>query len=233
MNEYLSLFETKKMVLIMSLPQNDPDLCRAAFDAGADAVKVHINVDHRASGTHFGTLREERDALETMLSHRAGPMGLVPGGSPQAVMGDLREALSLPFSFYSVYAHHMPWTRMPEDKVLMAACDSTYSLAEISGMPRYCGVLEASVIPGAEYGAPLTIRDLIKYRQITETVSVPVIVPTQRAIRPCETQVLAEAGVRAVMIGAIVTGKTRQEIISAIKAFRKAIDEGEVTCGSR
>ena len=92
MNDYLQLFETRKLVLIMSLPCNEPALCRAAFDAGADAVKVHINVEHRASGTHFGRLAQECPALETMLEHRRGPMGLVLGGSPEAVALDALEA---------------------------------------------------------------------------------------------------------------------------------------------
>ena len=82
MNEYLRMLSEKRLTLIMSLPYNDPALCRAAFEAGADVVKVHINVEHRASGTHFGRLAEEREALEEMLSHRAGPMGLVLGGIP-------------------------------------------------------------------------------------------------------------------------------------------------------
>ena len=63
MNDYLQLFETRKLVLIMSLPCNEPALCRAAFESGADAVKVHINVDHRAGGTHFGRLAEDAGAL--------------------------------------------------------------------------------------------------------------------------------------------------------------------------
>ena len=39
-NDYLQLFEDKKLVLIMSLPANNPDWCKAAFEAGADVVTV-------------------------------------------------------------------------------------------------------------------------------------------------------------------------------------------------
>ena len=31
-------------VLLVSLPQNDPDLGKAAVDAGAEGLKVHINL---------------------------------------------------------------------------------------------------------------------------------------------------------------------------------------------
>ena len=227
MNDYLSLLSREKLTLIMSLPKNDPALCRAAFDAGADAVKVHINVDHRASGTHFGRLCEEGPRLEEMLARRAGPMGLVLGGSPEAVARDFAEVLNMPFSFHSVYAHHMPAWALQSGVPLMAACDGSYSLEEIRCMiPALgAGVLEASVIPGAEYGQPLTMRDLLKYSAIARAVPVPVVVPTQRAAKPDEVHALLQTGVRGLMIGAIVTGMEEASIVRAVNAFRKAIDE--------
>ena len=36
MNEFLKMLSEKKLTLIMSLPRNDPQLCAAAFEAGAD-----------------------------------------------------------------------------------------------------------------------------------------------------------------------------------------------------
>jgi hypothetical protein len=36
-------------VLIASLPRNDPALAQAALDGGADVVKVHLHLQHRAS----------------------------------------------------------------------------------------------------------------------------------------------------------------------------------------
>ncbi len=224
--DYLSLFAENKLTLIMSLPQNDPDLCRAAFDAGADAVKVHVNVTHRASGTAFGSLSEERSSLEAMLHKRTGPMGLMLGGSLEQVALDALAARDLPFSFHSVYAHHMPAFALGGGVPLMAACDGSYSLEEISRMPAMgCDVLEASVISGGEYGQMLSMRDLVRYRVLAEAVSVPVVVPTQRAIRPDEVGALIRAGIKGLMIGAVVTGTDRSSITQAVTAFRKAIDE--------
>ena len=226
MNEYLAMLKEKKLTLIMSLPANDPALCRAAFEAGADAVKVHINVDHRASGTHFGRLAEEREALETMLEGRHGPMGLVIGGSLEAAGLDAAEAAELPFAFHSVYAHHLPVWAPRGQAALMAACDSSYSMELIAGMgPLGVDVCEASVIPGNEYGQGLSLKDLLLYRQIAETAGIPVVIPTQRAIRPEEVSALIRCGVKGLMIGAVVTGKTEQTIAAAVTAFRKAIDE--------
>ena len=47
------------MELIVSLPSNDPAMAQAATGAGADAVKLHMNVTHDASGTRFGSFAED------------------------------------------------------------------------------------------------------------------------------------------------------------------------------
>ena len=60
---------------------------------------------------------------------------------------------------------------------------------------------------------------------ISQAVSVPVVVPTQRAILPEEVGALIQAGVKGLMIGAVVTGKEEASIAKAVAAFRKAIDE--------
>ena len=44
----------QRPALAVSLPLNDIALAKAAEEAGADALKIHINVHHDASGTHFG-----------------------------------------------------------------------------------------------------------------------------------------------------------------------------------
>lgn len=226
MNDYLRLLNENRLTLIMSLPKNDPALCEAAFEAGADVVKVHINVEHRASGTHFGRLAEELPALRAMLDNRRGPMGLVPGGTLEDVLLDLDEVGKLPFSFYSLYAHNTP-ASLPLGRVpVMAACDSTYSLDEAAEMAR-CGAqtLEASIVPGAEYGIRLTMRDLLKYSAIVRRAGIPVVVPTQRLITPEDVPALVRAGVNGLMIGAVVTGRDEDGIRRAVRAFRAAIAE--------
>ena len=225
MNRYVQLFEHTKMALIMSLPFNDPALCRAAFEEGADVVKVHINVEHRASGTSFGRLAQEKDALSEMLAHAKGPMGLVPGAALETAALDIYEAASFGFDFFSIYAHHMPVGLCLPKQAWMVACDGSYLLDEIAAMER-CGadVLEASIMPGTEYGQPLSQRDLLRYAAITARTTLPVVVPTQRLIHPQEVPALASVGVKGLMIGAVVTGRTEASIRRAVSQFRNAID---------
>lgn len=223
------LLSKNRLALIMSLPCNEPRLCRAAFEEGADAVKVHMNVSHRASGTHFGRLAEERGRFEEMLSFAAGPMGVVLGGSLEAAGLDALEARKLGFSFYSVYAHHIPAWVLPMGKSLMAACDYSYGLEEMSGFRKFgADALEASIIHGEEYGTPLCMRDLIAYSSIVEASGLPVVVPTQRKILPEDVPALARTGIRGLMIGAIVTGKTEDSIRSAVGRFREAVEKAGI-----
>ena len=225
MKKFTELLQDKHPVLIMSLPENNPALCRAAFEEGADVVKVHINVEHRASGTHFGSLQEERAVLEEMLACAKGPMGLVPGASVQAVTRDVYAASQMGFDFFSVYAHHMPALTFTVPQTWMLACDGTYTNEEIEAFEQVgAGVVEASVMPAAEYGQPLNARDLICYRNVVKHTKLPVVVPTQRLIRPEELGPLMQTGVRGLMIGAVVTGRTEDSIRRAVAAFRNQLD---------
>ena len=226
MNDYLSLLSEKKMTLIMSLPRNDARLCEAAFRAGADVVKVHMNVHHHASGTLFGSLDEERPVFEAMLDARKGPMGVVPGAKLEDVLKDAPRAAALPFSFFSVYAHHIPASLTTGSTPLMAACDYSYSLEEAVQLEKNgASVLEASVVPGAEYASPLSMRDLLHYSALAHASSLPVVVPTQRKILPQDVPALLRAGVKGLMIGAVVTGHDEDGILRAIRAFKRAIEE--------
>ena len=79
-------------------------------------------------------------------------------------------------------------------------------------------------MPGTEYGQPLCMRDLLRYHALAHATPLPVIVPTQRMIRPEEVKALAQTGIHGLMIGAVVTGRTEESIRKAVRSFREAID---------
>lgn len=101
--------ELSGLSLIISLPANDVRLAKAALEEGADALKVHFNVGHRASGTHFGALDSYEDIFSEIRSTFDGPLGVVPSGSLEGVAEEeIRRLAPLGFDFYSIYAHHLP-----------------------------------------------------------------------------------------------------------------------------
>ncbi len=82
-----------------------------------------------------------------------------------------------------------------------------------------------SIVPGAEYGTRLSLRDLLRYSAIARRVDIPVVVPSQRVILPEDVPALVRCGVKGLMIGAVVTGRDKDSICRAIRAFRAAIQE--------
>ena len=212
--------------LIMSLPANDPALARAAHNGGADALKVHIRVHHEASGTHFGTLAEERDRLLEMLEIFPGPVGIVAGAEQPATPEEMGALQQMGIDFFDLYLSHMPaWMWRIERMGKAVALEHHYSIHQALALENLgADLLEAAIIPHEGYGKPLVMADLAAYRDLHDTVDIPVIVPTQRAISPREASLITgECGIEGLMIGAIVTGKTAPEIEAAVRSYKAAI----------
>ncbi|MDR2103930.1 MAG: hypothetical protein LBP42_07505, partial [Treponema sp.] len=210
--------------LIASLPVNDPALAAAAWENGAHAVKVHINVSHRASKTLFKGFAEERPALERILAEAKGPVGIVLGGDPLPARRDLEDVIKAGFDFISIYAHHAPTELLDGEITKMLAADYSYTGEAIKNLVSCADVFEASIIHPESYGEELTLKDIITYKTICGSIDIPVVVPTQKRIRPGEVKHLYHAGVSAVMIGAISAGKTAAEFGGKTAEFRKTID---------
>ena len=211
--------------LIVSLPVNSPALAQAAAEAGADALKVHINVRHEASGTIFGSLGEEKDNLEGILALGL-PTGIVPGVAASLPSpDDMHELEAMGVDFFDLYDHDMPlwlarWQGMTRG---IAASHTTpiESIAEFDGVGFE--LLEAAIIPHDGYGQPLTAADLAVYRRVRRATKLPIIVPTQRAIQPEDVPMLAGLGVNAVMVGAIVTGRDAASLAAATERYAAAL----------
>lgn len=227
MNQFKTMLNTGRFPLVMSLPFNDPALAEAAWDSGADVVKIHVNVKHHASQTLFRSYEEERPAIAAMLARARGPMGIVLGSDPATAAAALSAAVADGFDFISLYGHHAPLEVLSCGAVdKMLAPDYTWENWEISRLEEVgADILEASVMHPDSYGQPITARELIRYRQLVRLTALPVVVPTQRAVRPCEVGALRACGVKGLMLGAVVTGKERGGIAAAVAAFRAAIDQ--------
>jgi len=233
MNSERRIVETKlkagQPMLLVSLPRNDLELAQAAVAGGAQCLKVHLNVHHHASGTHFGTLEEEGPLLER-IGDLGLPVGIVPGGNEAMVSrADMQRLEESGIDFFDAYIDDMPpW--MLELNTSMSRMialsyrqkDSGFSLGpHASG----CDMIEASIIEPDGYGQPLTGTDMNEYEQIISCYpDLPVVVPTQRRIAPEQVAALLEVGVRGILIGAIVTGREATTLEAATRRFREALD---------
>ena len=197
--------------MVASLPENCLELAKAALDGGAQAIKVHVNVWHRASGRAFGAFEENRRFLRELVELCGDvPVGLVPGGEDAFVSAKERDELEqLGVDFFSSYANHLPCYMMDSARLCkMVAIDSAYDQNTLDGVNLTgIDVLECSIQPGESYGQKLNFADIIRYGDIAAKVKMPTLVPTQKWMAPEDARHLYGAGCRAVMIGAIVMGK--------------------------
>lgn len=211
--------------LVVSLPRNDPALARAAQEAGADALKVHINMHHRASGNSFGSWKEESEALRTILSSVSIPVGIVPGAEVQSSYEELCEMAEAGFDFWDVFYQYLPpgFFRHPSlGKMVAINREATPGI--IAGLEEMgMELMEMSVVPGEEYGQPLSARELALYRVCAAATAVPALVSSQKKIDPRDVGLLKKMGVRGLIIGAIVTGSSVESLSSAVSAFRQEI----------
>ncbi len=213
----------RRGLLIVSLPRNDAALARAAAEAGADMLKVHINVHHRASGTRFGSLDEEEQDLTAVLE--AGlPTGLVPG---EEVMVGREDAPRLSrFAFLDAYITRLPMFLYDVGVPVIPAIPHDYPHEALGTLGAFPGEwLEAALVPPEGYGLEPAAADLGALARLGTATDRRLIVPSQRRITPDSLErYFAIPHVWAVMIGVVVTGRTPQTIGRATEAFRRAMD---------
>lgn len=213
-------------LLMVSLPRNQLDLARAAVEEGADTLKVHLNCHHYASGTLFGSWPEEREALLGILGAVEVPVGLVPGAETLPGDREMEEIREAGFDYLDLFSHHLPPRLLGrQGPEWMVAVDSEWTPEEVGELARLgVGVIEASIVPRAHYRTPLSARDLARYASLVRHSPVPVIIPTQKAIRPEEVAWLRRLGAAGVGIGAVVTGLELDRFRDTVRRFRQAID---------
>ncbi|MDR0639249.1 MAG: hypothetical protein LBG27_10205 [Spirochaetaceae bacterium] len=209
--KFHQLIEKNRFTLVASLPENKLSLVEAALRGGAQAIKVHVNVWHRASGHTFGSFTENKAFLRELVRLCGDtPAGLVPGGAGAFVSMEERDELeAMGIDFFSSYTAHLP-NYMMDSKSLsrMAAIDSTYNQNTLDGINRYPpDVLECSIQPGEAYNEKLCYADILRYADIAAKVKIPTLIPTQKWMSPGEARHLFNVGCKALMIGAVVMGK--------------------------
>lgn len=217
----------ERFILLVSIPRNEVALARAAAEAGADAIKVHLNVEHFASGTRFGGWAEEKAVIADIRAAVDLPLGIVTGAEDLPSDEELREIRQAGFDFWDLFAHHTPpayldWPEMAH----MTAVDPTWTPEFVQDLARLgVQVIESSIVPRPQYRTRLAAADLARYAALVRAAGIPVVVPTQKAIRPEEVRFLHRVGAGGVVIGAVVTGHDVEGLRETVAAFRRAIDD--------
>ena len=214
----------RPLVLIASLPRNDLALAQAALEGGADVVKLHINLTHRASQTHIGSLAEERPALEEILKlWRGKPVGIVPGNLETINAGEVEQLAEMGFDFLSLYLKDAPVGLLPpssqlERMLALSHVDPPELAASLDALDLQ--ICELSIMAPETYGQPLTQHDLARYATARRLTQKPLVVPSQHKIPPQAAPDLAAMGIEGIMLGSIVCGAAPHTWFEAFSAFK-------------
>jgi thiazole synthase ThiGH ThiG subunit len=219
----MRLPESRPAVLV-SLPRNDIGLARAARRGGADGLKVHVNVEHRASGTAFGAIAAEREALLDILDDGL-PVGLVVGAG-RVDPEEIAKAVPMGFDYFDLYAGDAPadYVGLCGPVTPMVAlgpgdgADTARALVD-----RGVRALELSTLAPERYGTPLSLATLARLDAVVRAVDVPVVVPSQHALVAGDVARLGDAGAAAVLLGAVVLGQAAEEYEARLRPFVDAV----------
>ncbi|WP_044565222.1 hypothetical protein [Anaerococcus provencensis] len=225
-----NIIDNNKFTLLVSLPANKIEYATAALESGADGVKVHLNVHHYASNNTYGSFEEERTFLEDLsreVKKYDKIFGLVPGeGNKYASTDELEKLNQLGADFLSSYVEYAPAELLLNKKFdILGALSSTTDIKPDYLNEVNTDILECSIVPQEKYRTQLTIYDLAKYSNVVKNTNKPVLIPTQKKIKPEEIVLLHDIGCKAIMLGAVVFEDRNIDTYKrVISEFRKNID---------
>lgn len=221
----MDLAQYGRGTLVVSLPENDPELARAAKEGGADLLKVHVNVEHRASGNRFGSLVEEAEHIRAIAAVGL-PVGLVPGEEQFISREEVTGLAGLGIEFIDVYLFALRLYLYESGLPVIPAVRAGTPTSVWRGIRWLPGDwLEAAVVPKEGYGGEPRAEDLAVLAAVGAATERRLLVPTQRRVDPADLgYYFSIPWVHAVMIGVIVTGRDTDGVYQATAAFRRALD---------
>lgn len=218
------MFPRHPFELIVSLPSNDPVWAKAAQEGGATAIKVHLNCHHPASGTLFGSWKQEKEAILAVLKEVSIPVGVMPGHGLIADYEELLECQKAGLSFVDLYREDVPqWLSLLSMQKMIALSSKFYSQKTRWEKENFGDILEASFVPKEEYGKRLTEGDFNRYKDVVARSPVPVFVPTQKKILPEDLSPLRDIGIKGLILGTVVLGKEEKSFAKKISAYARVL----------
>jgi hypothetical protein len=218
----------ERPALLVSLPRNDPSLAEKAAEAGADGLKVHINVHHRTSGTSFGSLAAELEPIREILALGL-PTGLVIGAQDVMDADEHRAARDLGFDYFDAYASDAPASYVTDCgpvTPMLALGPGDRAAEAVALVARGVKALELSTLEPERYGSPLSMATVARLTAVVAAVDVPVVLPSQHRLCPTDVEILTAAGASAILLGAVVTGTGAGPFGYRIAQFAAAVRSG-------
>jgi len=212
-------------VLIGDLHVNSPQFAVACEEAGADAVLLHLNQDAQG-GARFGGWEIEEQSIKDTFSVLKIPAGISIGDNRLMLTSDWEAVVGVGFSFVNMLAHQLPtfvWEDPRINKVVSIGPGYLFEqVRSIADFPNTSAIV-ASLTPSQLIGLPLTLLDVTTLGLICKLSQKPVLMPTQRLIRPDDVGLMKNQGCKGVIASSTIYGESPDGCREQISLFRKKI----------
>ena len=221
MPKLIELFNKNKMTIIVSLPENRVELAQAAIAGGADALQLDLKLGE------FKEFEEEQQYLEEIVNDSSVPVGISAGWEKHLKKMQMHKILGMGFDFLNIGIEYLSPSVLAVDKVSkILTLNSRYALDDVVQLSQSkFEAMDAAIIPTSGWGKDLVVGDLQNYISIVLSAGIPVIIPTQRLIRPSEVAIIADTGARGILVTPVVTGSSPKHIKQNVQEFRVAVDD--------
>ena len=207
MSRLLELLKTKKMTLIVQLPENTREMAEAAEQAGADAIVV----------------RDGEDAADIIKTVKI-PVGVDISAKNPVEEKEIKAHDRFDFISFHFEALKAVAKRVKPGKIL--ALNDDYTLDKIIGVEDTgAEAIDAAILPLSQNSKELAVGDLQNYIGIAISSGLPVIIPTQRVIKPSEVAIIADTGAKGMILTDKVLGDRAKSLKKNLMEYRLAADD--------
>jgi hypothetical protein len=214
MSKISKVIELNRFTLIVELAGFDAEIAHDAIEAGADVLLLNDHVEDahdlkacpRCIDIPFGV-------------NLINPKKLKPG-----LYEDL-EKYGVDFIEYSIQT---PPAQIDKVKKLgkMQSLGADYTLDKLMELKDdNADVVNATIFSKSEWGKELSVGDLQHFISICISSNVPVLVPTQKRIRPSEVSIIWDTGAKGLILTPNMLPKKKEELIEVIQEYRAAVDD--------
>lgn len=205
------------LLLVVTLPDLDPDLAEAAVKGGASALQVRMNLQDESG---------DATALQSLFKAAGDcPCGILLAGTSGASVKRIESWRSAGIDFVVLGADSDPACLGIHDVGRVLTIDHTFDselTRTINELPF--DAIEASLASPDEVGKPLSVRDLMRYRSLSMTIRKPILVRADHRVLPDTVAALRDARVEGLCIDATETGSDKDSILEATTKFARAIE---------
>ena len=203
MSKLLEMLSGKKMTLIVQLPENNSEMAKAAEAAGADALIIN-----------------EGEIIKNIKI----PIGIDLSGQGKLDEKELKKYEKYDFINFHFDSLSAISKRIKTGKII--ALSNSYTLDKVIGVENIgAQAIDAAIVPLSQASRDLVVGDLQNYIAIAISSGLPVIIPTQRTIKPSEVAIIADTGAKGLLLTKVVLGDSIKSIEKAVKEYRLAVDD--------